>query len=86
MTAVAPREVFCVTEHEHRDRDAADGVLAGRFTVAGETRALGTPPDWLEAALPADDPTELIRRHAVPRLQELGRIVDEHGRPWHEKT
>jgi hypothetical protein len=55
MTAVAPREVFCVTEHEHRDRDAADGVLAGRFTVAGATRALGTPPDWLDAALPADE-------------------------------
>jgi len=55
MTAVAPREVFCVTEHEHRDRAAADDVLAGRFTVAGQTRALGTQPDWLEASLPTDD-------------------------------
>ena len=55
MTAVARREVFCVTGHEHRDRDIADGVLAGRFTVAGETRDLGPEPDWLGAALPADE-------------------------------
>jgi Heparinase II/III-like protein/Heparinase II/III N-terminus len=48
-------EVFCVTEHEHRDRGVADGVLAGRFTVAGQTRALGTEPQWLDAALPSDE-------------------------------
>ena len=30
-----PRPVLCVTEHEHRDRDVADGVRAGRFTRRG---------------------------------------------------
>ena len=53
-------------------KGGASGCLAGR--------ALWT------AALPADDPTALIRRHSVPRLQELTRIVDEHGRPWTEKA
>jgi sulfofructosephosphate aldolase len=52
-------------------RGGASGCLAGR--------ALWT------AALPADDPTELIRERAAPRLRELARIVDDHGRPWHEK-
>ena len=47
--------ILCVTEHEHRDRAIADDVLQGRFTVAGETRALGTDPDWLDAALPEDE-------------------------------
>ena len=55
MTAVAQRPVFCVTEGEHRDREIADGVLAGRFTVAGQTRELGTDPDWLGADVPSDD-------------------------------
>ncbi len=58
MTSVIvrrPRPVLCVTEHEHRSRAVADAVCAGRFTVAGETRALGTDPDWLGASLPADE-------------------------------
>ena len=50
-----PRPVLCVTEHEHRSRAIADGVRAGRFTVAGETRVLGADPDWLGARLPADE-------------------------------
>ena len=50
-----PRPVLCVTEHEHRSRAVADDVRAGRFTVAGETRELGTDPDWLGAELPADE-------------------------------
>ena len=50
-----PRPVVCVTEHEHRSRAVADGVRAGRFTVAGETRVLGSDPDWLGARLPADE-------------------------------
>ena len=54
-TAVRPRPVTCMTEHEHRSRAVADGVLAGRFTVAGETRELGPEPDWLRADLPADE-------------------------------
>ena len=50
----------------------ASGFLAGR--------ALWT------ATLAEEDPTELLREHSVLRLQELGRIVDEHGRPWREKV
>jgi sulfofructosephosphate aldolase len=52
-------------------RGGASGMLAGRAV-------------WT-ATLPADDPTELLREHSVPRLQELAAIVDEHGRPWREK-
>jgi len=51
----APRPVLCVTEHEHRNRAVAEAVAAGRFTFAGETRTLGTEPDWLGAELPADE-------------------------------
>ena len=47
--------MLCVTEHEHRDRAVAESVAAGRFTFAGETRELGTEPDWLGADLPADE-------------------------------
>jgi hypothetical protein len=50
-----PRLVLCLTEHEHRSRAVADDVVAGRFTVAGETRTLGRDPDWLAADLPADE-------------------------------
>jgi sulfofructosephosphate aldolase len=52
-------------------RGGASGFLAGR--------ALWT------TTLGAEDPTELLREHSVPRLQELGAIVDAHGRPWREK-
>ena len=49
------RPVVCVIEHLHRDRDVAEAVAAGRFTHAGETRALGVVPDWLGSDLPADE-------------------------------
>jgi sulfofructosephosphate aldolase len=49
----------------------ASGMLAGRAV-------------WT-ATLSADDPTALLREHSVPRLQELGAIVDAHARPWREK-
>jgi sulfofructosephosphate aldolase len=52
-------------------KGGASGMLAGR---AVWTSTLG-----------ADDPTELLRQHSVPRLQELAAIVDAHGRPWREK-
>ena len=52
-------------------RGGASGFLAGR--------ALWT------ATLAAEDPTGLLREHSVPRLRELGAIVDAHGRPWQEK-
>jgi sulfofructosephosphate aldolase len=38
------------------------------------------------ATLGADDPTQLLRDRSVPRLQQLGAIVDAHGRPWHAKA
>jgi len=52
-------------------KGGASGMLAGRAV-------------WT-ATLAADDPTELLRAHSAPRLQELAQIVDEHGRPWREK-
>ncbi|MBA2297668.1 MAG: hypothetical protein H0W14_06470 [Actinobacteria bacterium] len=52
-------------------KGGASGMLAGRAV-------------WT-ATLPAADPTELLRRHSVPRLQELAAVVDAHGRPWREK-
>lgn len=52
-------------------KGGASGMLAGRAV-------------WT-ATVPADDPTELLREHSVPRLQELARIVDEHGRPWRDR-
>jgi uncharacterized heparinase superfamily protein len=50
-----PRPVVCVTAHEHRDRAIADEIVAGRFTFHGETRRLGSEPDWLTADLPDDE-------------------------------
>ena len=52
---LAPRPLFCAIEHLHRDRAVADAVRAGRFTHCGVTRAVGTDPDWLGAALPEDE-------------------------------
>ena len=52
----APRPVLCVTAHEHRDRDVADGVLAGPLHAQRARRStLGTEPDWRGADLPADE-------------------------------
>ncbi len=55
LTAVRPRPVLCVNEHEHRDRALADDVARGVFSFAGETRELGLEPDWLHAQLPDDE-------------------------------
>jgi sulfofructosephosphate aldolase len=52
-------------------RGGASGMLAGR--------ALWT------SVLAADDPTDLLRERSLPRLRELGEIVDRLGRPWREK-
>ena len=52
-------------------RGGASGMLAGRAV-------------WT-STLAADDPTQLLRDHSVPRLRELAEIVDAHGRPWREK-
>jgi sulfofructosephosphate aldolase len=53
-------------------RGGASGLLAGR--------ALWT------SSLGADDPVRSLRKRSVPRLHELARIVDAHGRPWREKV
>jgi sulfofructosephosphate aldolase len=52
-------------------KGGASGMLAGRAV-------------WT-ATLAAEDPGELLRSHSVPRLAELGAIVDRHGRPWRER-
>jgi sulfofructosephosphate aldolase len=52
-------------------KGGASGMLAGRAV-------------WT-ATLGADDPTELLREHSVPKLEQLAVIVDAHGRPWREK-
>lgn len=53
-------------------RGGASGFLAGR--------ALWT------ATLGDDDPTAGLRSFSVPRLRELGGIVDRHARPWRDKA
>jgi sulfofructosephosphate aldolase len=52
-------------------KGGASGMLAGRAV-------------WT-ATLGAEDPTQLLREHSVPRLEQLGAIVDAHGRPWQAK-
>jgi sulfofructosephosphate aldolase len=52
-------------------KGGASGMLAGRAV-------------WT-ATLSEDDPTESLREHSVPRLQQLAQIVDAHGRPWHAR-
>jgi sulfofructosephosphate aldolase len=52
-------------------KGGASGMLAGRAV-------------WT-ATLGADDPTELLRDVSVPKLEQLGAIVDAHGRPWRAK-
>jgi sulfofructosephosphate aldolase len=52
-------------------KGGASGTLAGR--------AVWTP------AVGADDPADILRAYSVPRLRELGEIVDAHGRPWRER-
>jgi hypothetical protein len=54
VIATRPRPVLCMTEHEHRSLEIADGVLNGRFTVAGETHRRGIDPDWRQG-LPEDE-------------------------------
>jgi sulfofructosephosphate aldolase len=70
----------------------SQGVAADDFPRAVEAACRGGASGFLAGralwtmTLPADDPTELLRTQSVPRLQELGAIVDEHGRPWREKA
>jgi len=69
----------------------SQGVAADDFPGAVEASCKGGASGFLAgralwtATLGADDPTELLREHSVPRLRELGAIVDAHGRPWRER-
>jgi sulfofructosephosphate aldolase len=69
----------------------SQGVAAEDFPAAVEASCKGGASGFLAgralwtATLGADDPTELLRERSVPRLRELGEIVDAHGRPWREK-
>jgi sulfofructosephosphate aldolase len=70
----------------------SQGVAAEDFPSAVEAACRGGASGFLAGralwtvALPAEDPTELLRTRSVPRLRELGEIVDAHGTPWREKT
>jgi sulfofructosephosphate aldolase len=69
----------------------SQGVAADDFPGAVEAACRGGASGFLAGralwtvTLAAEDPTELLREHSVPRLQQLGAIVDEHARPWREK-
>lgn len=54
-TFVVPRPVYCVVAGAYADLAVAEAVAAGRFTHCGITVELGTEPDWIGAALPADE-------------------------------
>ena len=70
----------------------SQGVAADDFPAAVEASCRGGASGFLAgralwtATLAADDPTELLRELSVPRLRELGEVVDVHGRPWQEKA
>jgi sulfofructosephosphate aldolase len=70
----------------------SQGVAPDRYPAAVEAACSGGASGMLAgravwtATLGADDPTEQLRAHSVPRLQQLGAIVDAHGRPWREKA
>lgn len=50
----APRPVFCIVDHVHRDEAVAEEICGGRFRHQGVTLDLGVEPDWLGATLPPD--------------------------------
>ncbi|HKR96724.1 MAG TPA: heparinase II/III family protein, partial [Candidatus Angelobacter sp.] len=54
-TQIRPRPVFCVIEHEYRNRKIAEDVCAGKFTENGITLELGLEPNWLKDGLPHDE-------------------------------
>ena len=65
----------------------SQGVAADDFPAAVEASCKGGASGFLAgralwtATLAADDPTELLREHSVPRLRELGEIVDRTAGP-----
>lgn len=70
----------------------SQGVAADDFPAAVRAACEGGASGFLAgralwtATLGQDDPTEALRAVSVPRLRELGEIVDAHGRPWREKV
>jgi sulfofructosephosphate aldolase len=70
----------------------SQGVAADDFPAAVEASCRGGASGFLAgralwtSTLGADDPTEILRERSLPRLRELGTIVDAHGRPWREKA
>jgi sulfofructosephosphate aldolase len=70
----------------------SQGVAADDFPGAVEAACRGGASGFLAGralwtvALGGEDPTPLLRERSVPRLRELGEIVDAHGRPWQEKA
>ena len=69
----------------------SQGVDADDFPRAVEAACKGGAPGMLAGravwtpAVGVDDPTDTLRGYSVARLQQLGSIVDAHGRPWHSK-
>lgn len=69
----------------------SQGVEPSRYPAAVEAACKGGASGMLAgravwtSTLAADDPTVLLRALSVPRLQELGAIVDEHGLPWWDR-
>jgi sulfofructosephosphate aldolase len=69
----------------------SQGVDPDRYPVAVEAACKGGASGMLAgravwtATLAADDPTALLREHSVPRLRQLGEIVDTYGRPWRNR-
>ena len=84
LTAVRPRPVLCVNEHEHRDRELADAVARGVFTFAGETRELGLEPDWLHAALPDGRGVADRLGQVLLRARPCGRVPGDGDRRYLE--
>jgi sulfofructosephosphate aldolase len=63
----------------------SQGVPQDEFPAAVETACRGGARGFLAGralwtnTLAADDPTVLLRSQSVPRLQELGEIVDRYA-------
>jgi sulfofructosephosphate aldolase len=69
----------------------SQGVAADDFPAAVQASCEGGASGFLAgralwtATLAADDPTARLREVSVPRLRQLGEIVDAYARPWREK-
>jgi sulfofructosephosphate aldolase len=70
----------------------SQGVAPDRFPAAAEAAFRGGASGFLAgralwtATLGAEDPTEVLRSHSVPRFRELAARVDRLGQSWREKA